>query len=67
MEKGNQIRKRKKGEEKQNVPRARKGRTTGPAAASTDGNGGDDGAHKQDANAESEQREGRLQAGGPIG
>jgi hypothetical protein len=53
MEKGNQIRKRNKGEEKRNVPRSRKGTTTGPAEASTDGNGGNDGAHEQDANPKS--------------
>jgi hypothetical protein len=63
---GNQIRKQKKGEGKHNIPHAGKGTATGPAAASTDGDVGDDGAHEQDANAESEQREGRLQASGLI-
>jgi hypothetical protein len=58
--------KRKKGEGKQYIPCAGKGRAMGPATTSTDGDGGDDGAHEQDANAESERREGRLQASGPI-
>jgi hypothetical protein len=60
MEKGNEIQKRKKGEEKHNIPRARKCRTTGPVAASTDANDGDNGAHDQDANAKSGEKGGEV-------
>jgi hypothetical protein len=67
MEKGNQIRKRKKEEENHNVPHTRKGRTMGPVVASMMEKAETTERTSRTQKGKAERREGRLQACGLIG
>jgi hypothetical protein len=67
MEKGNRIQKRKIGEEKQNIPCARKCRTTGPAVVSAMVMAETTERTSRTQMRKAERREVRLQASGPIG